>query len=85
MWPKHPVTYSLATFYAQKFFYNDVVVLRLLSSCTQDLPKLKYLDLSHNEIAFVSDLHRKIGNLSKLILAFNQIATLEGKYNCRHM
>ena len=45
---------------------------------SQDLPKLQHLDLSHNEITSVSDLHVKIGNLSKLILAFNQIASLEG-------
>lgn len=44
----------------------------------QDLPKLKSLDLSYNEIAIVCDLHTKIGNLSKLILAFNKIATLKG-------
>ena len=49
-------------------------------SYLQDLPKLKSLDLSYNEIAIVCDLHTKIGNLSKLILAFNQIATLKGNW-----
>ena len=55
-----------------------------LSFFMQDLPRLKCLDLSHNEIASVSDLHTKIGNLSKLILAFNQVVTLEGKYTYQY-
>ena len=44
----------------------------------QELPHLKVVDLSHNKISNVFDLHMKIGNVAKLGLAHNQLASLEG-------
>ena len=43
------------------------------------------VDLSHNKISNVFDLHMKIGNVAKLGLAHNQLASLEGTvhvYTC---
>ena len=51
----------------------------------QELPHLKVVDLSHNKILNVLDLHMKIGNIAKLGLAHNQLASLEGIYMYMYM
>ena len=48
----------------------------------QELPHLKVVDLSHNKVSDVHDLHLKIGNISKLGLAHNQLTSLEGRVTC---
>ena len=41
---------------------------------------MSVVDLSHNKISDLSDLHTRIGNVSKLGLAHNQVVSLEGVY-----
>ena len=53
-------------------------VLYVIARNCQELPHLKVVDLSHNKVSSVRDLHLKIGNLSKLGLAHNQLTSLEG-------
>ena len=48
----------------------------------QELPHLKVVDISHNKVSDVHDLHLKIGNISKLGLAHNLLTSLEGRVTC---
>ena len=45
----------------------------------QELPHLRVLDLSHNKITCLTDLHTKLGNITKLGLASNSIVRLNGE------
>lgn len=45
----------------------------------QELPHLRVLDLSHNKITCLQDLHTRLGNITKLALASNNIVKLNGE------